>query len=284
MVAVNWLIIADQSPYGIHDPDCITLANLHSDAVDYPKSGNPVAFTTIPRLKRKTRPDWNAPETIVTAVLKDKYYESNRAIGRLFRAIDLPAEHAPTHGATRIQTHSRRRNAASNSEDVTVMLGRRPHFTRIERRVQEFIATEEPFGDTLEKEAEAIYSQYTSELEAICYQYTLSSSRYASLTEEEALVGTIVQKTSQPRHRADKMAKMREATDILVRGTRETLEGSETATEEDYLQRAWFAWLVSLEKAGQFGGHSFGWVTLGAVFDAIRQIEEREDKERLSLY
>jgi RNA-dependent RNA polymerase len=36
---MNWLIIADLSQDG---EDCITLANLHSNTVDYPKSGQPV--------------------------------------------------------------------------------------------------------------------------------------------------------------------------------------------------------------------------------------------------
>lgn len=36
LIAINWLIIADQSEKGIFDPDCLTLSQLHSDAVDYP--------------------------------------------------------------------------------------------------------------------------------------------------------------------------------------------------------------------------------------------------------
>lgn len=34
MIAINWLIIADQK--GIFDADCLKLSQLHSDAVDYP--------------------------------------------------------------------------------------------------------------------------------------------------------------------------------------------------------------------------------------------------------
>ena len=90
LVAINWLIIADQSDKSIFDKDCMTLAQLHSDAVDYPKSSTPVPLQKIPRLKSKTKPDWNQPETMNDSRSAD-YYESQRAIGRLFRAIELPA-------------------------------------------------------------------------------------------------------------------------------------------------------------------------------------------------
>ncbi|EAU92881.1 RNA-directed RNA polymerase 2 [Coprinopsis cinerea okayama7 len=286
IIAINWLIIADQSPRGIYDSDCLKLADLHSDAVDYPKTGNPVALTNIPRLKYRTKPDWNAPETVDTSA-SGNYYTSSKAIGKLFRAIELPVEMESTQGGTRVQSHRSRRRQGRNANthsSAIPMLSREPYFSIIERRVGEFIATEEPFRTGIDEETEGIYAKFTSELEGICWSHTLSTARDACLKEEEALIGTITQKTSQPRKRKDLIARLREKTDILVRGTREALEGSESDTEEDYLQRAWFAWLLSLDKGLEFGARSFGWVTLGAVFDAIRQIEEREDRERLRLY
>src|ERR1700761_7874293 len=87
-IATQWLIIADQSDNGIRDRDCLKLAQLHSDAVDYQKSGTPVKQREIPRLKFAAKPDWNAPETIDPG---EEYYRSERAIGKLFRDITLPA-------------------------------------------------------------------------------------------------------------------------------------------------------------------------------------------------
>ena len=52
MVAITWLIIADQSEESIFDKDCLKLSQLHSDAVDFPKSGQPVELRSIPRLRR----------------------------------------------------------------------------------------------------------------------------------------------------------------------------------------------------------------------------------------
>jgi hypothetical protein len=73
------------------------------------------------------------------------------------------------------------------------------------------------------------------------------------------------------------MAKLREKTDVLVRGIREELAG-ETGVEE-YLERAWKAWELSVTQTQpkEFGAQSFGWVALGAIFDAIREIEGLDD-------
>lgn len=275
IIAINWLIIADQSDEGIFDQACLELANLHSDAVDYPKSGNPVDPKRIPRLKQREKPDWNAPETLdlnrQTGNLK--YYKSTRAIGKLFRAIDLPAEDRPMEGATRIASHRRNRRSRrpnQRSQDVEwSIFANDPFYTTIALEVERFIATEEPFGDQLWNEGESFFARYTTELQGICITKTLSSARDASLAEEEAMIGTIVQRTSQPRRRTDMISRLRESTDILVRGIREVLEGGEHDTEEDYLQRSWFAWQVALEHGREFGAQSFGWVALGAIFEGL---------------
>jgi RNA-dependent RNA polymerase len=44
----------------------------------------------IPKLKFKAKPDWYQPETMNDSKSTD-YYPSQRAIGRLFREIELPA-------------------------------------------------------------------------------------------------------------------------------------------------------------------------------------------------
>ncbi|KAF6766302.1 RNA-directed RNA polymerase 2 [Ephemerocybe angulata] len=287
IVAVNWMLIADLSADGIHDSDCMKLANLHSDAVDYPKSGNPVDRSSIPRPKQGARPDWNAPET-VNVDKNTKYYPSSRAIGRLFRDINLPSENQTRQGATRSTTMNRRRRrrrgtATEEEEEEFSCFASDYIHTTIELQVQRFIATEEHFNAHLEAEAVQLFSRYVTELQGICITKTLSSARNAELTEEEALIGTIVEKTSQPRRRTDMISRLRESTDILVRGIREQIEGDEDDTEEEVLERAWFAWQVALGKGRRFGAQSFGWVTLGAIFEAIRKIEEREIGSRLRL-
>ena len=96
------------------------------------------------------------------------------------------------------------------------------------------------------------------------------------LSEEEAVVGTIAQQTSQPRKRKDHITKLREQTDLLVKGIRAKLAGGEDDMAEDELRRAWHAWMLAYHKrkAGIFGAHSFGWVALGSIFETLKEIEE----------
>jgi hypothetical protein len=43
-IAVLHRVLADQQPFGTRDPKCITLAEMHSTAVDFSKTGIPVSF------------------------------------------------------------------------------------------------------------------------------------------------------------------------------------------------------------------------------------------------
>ncbi|KAF8337536.1 RNA dependent RNA polymerase-domain-containing protein [Cantharellus anzutake] len=96
LVATNTLIIADQNEEGLGHPACVELANLHSHAVDYPKNGIPVDRDRIPKPKGSRKPDWNAGELRDTR--SPRYYESKKAIGHLFRDIEVPDSPRPRRG------------------------------------------------------------------------------------------------------------------------------------------------------------------------------------------
>ncbi|KAF5377659.1 hypothetical protein D9615_005257 [Tricholomella constricta] len=283
IVAINWLILADQCPQGIFDKDCLELARLHSDAVDFPKSGNPVALDRIPKLRFKVKPDWNAPETVNPN--SAQYYESNRAIGRLSRDIKLPV--ASTSGGKRQRPRRRELTVdqlSNNLKSLSVTDDDDVVAQEVEFRVSQFLDTAMvPFNEVVEH-VQAIFHRYVSELRTICATYTLLNSRSALLTEEEVVVGTIVQKTSQPRLRQDMTAKLRERTDILVRRIREELAEDDDDDRKKYLERAWLAWKVSILERKSFGGESFGWVALGAIFDAIKDIEDAQLEEARSRF
>ena len=100
------------------------------------------------------------------------------------------------------------------------------------------------------------------------------------MTEEEAVVGTIIEKTSQPRKRKETMAKLREHTDYLVKDIRTELAADEEEPREAALTRAWLAWQLSSREHDLFGAKSFGWVALASIFETIKDIED-EEKERL---
>lgn len=260
------------------DPDCIKLSALHSDAVDYPKSGQPVALNAIPRLKFRAKPDWNAPETVGSS--SSNYYQSTRAIGRLFRAIELPAIEAKPN-RKRGSRGSGGRNINTEHQDLDQIsdalsnldFDDDPVLAEIEDRVSQFIKTTGASQEELEYLVR-IFGRYQAELQGICASYTLSH-RGGMLSEEEVVIGTITQKTSQPRKRKDLTAKLREQTDLLVRGVREELGGDEDVPLEEALQRGWLAWKLSLTEQKSFGAQSFGLVALGSIFESIREIEDR---------
>ena len=105
--------LADIKADGTFDPACLLLAEMHSTAVDFSKTGIPVDMQRLPR-SRPIRPDFMAPGPrykierqgielmeeeiedeegdVVTALdpesTKMRYYESPRVLGRLYRAID----------------------------------------------------------------------------------------------------------------------------------------------------------------------------------------------------
>lgn len=180
----------------------MTLSDLHSDAVDYAKNGQPVPLEKIPKLKMRTRPDWNAPETSMTLDSKN-YYTSSRAIGRLFRAIDLPAIHSLQDAQHDQRIRIRLGQSANMEEVITNFHAAEPFeddeltFTVYER-VTGFIAVGR-HDDDLVGEIWELFQQYASQMQSICADHTLSKARNAMLTEEEVVVGTIVAKCSQPR-------------------------------------------------------------------------------------
>jgi len=107
----------------------------------------------------------------------------------------------------------------------------------------------------------------------ICAAHTISYHRDAMLTEEEVAVGTIVAKTSQPRYRRDMISKLREQTNLQVKGVR-----NELVSEEDgfatRLRKAWALWRVTQEEREMMGARTLGLIALGVIFDTIKEIEE----------
>ncbi|KZT74711.1 RdRP-domain-containing protein [Daedalea quercina L-15889] len=282
IIATNWLIIADQSSQGIMDPDCLILSQLHSDAVDYPKSGNPVPVERIPKLKFRAKPDWNAPETHTSE--SKNWYESQRAIGRLFRSIELPALRTVARAA-RFQRRHMDDSPEYSPEDIVAEFrasganGDDFVLRTVEFRIMELIPlSEDSISEDVIVTMGQLLDSYTSQLRGICAAHALSYARSAILTEEEALIGTIVAKTSQPRKRKDMMSRLREQTSSLVKAVRAEISGPDGTPSETSLERAWVAYKVALIQGDYFGARSFAWVALGEIFDAIRDIEEEDKK------
>lgn len=276
LLSLTWRIIADQR--GIFDPDCLKLADLHSKAVDYPKSGLPVPMNDIPRRPRLL-PDWYAPETM-TVLDPEKFYRSDKAIGKLFRAIDLRD--------TQTILTAERSHLAGADNDTTIVdpfadsyapppireTDPRSVFLVVHRQV--FKRLKDCRLVSVLRDIRDIYLAYRYRLQSICAVHTLSRSRHAMLTEAEVFVGTIVANTSQPARRLDHISKIRDETTMLVDDVRDSLMGGAEIATEQRLYRAYFAWRRSLEASSEtevFGLRSFGWIALSVVFEAMKDLD-----------
>ncbi|KAF2773885.1 RdRP-domain-containing protein [Teratosphaeria nubilosa] len=78
-IAVAHRFWADRRAEGVKSEECIALANLHSMAVDYAKTGVPAIFPEELRFKGP-KPHWSE---------KLPCYRSNKAIGQLYNAVRL---------------------------------------------------------------------------------------------------------------------------------------------------------------------------------------------------
>ncbi|KAI9462500.1 RdRP-domain-containing protein [Lactarius psammicola] len=276
MVAINWLLIADL--HDIFHEDCQKLCQIHSNAVDYPKSGTPVAPNTVPKPRSDHKPDWHAPET-VNLDESINFYQSQKAIGRLFRAIDLPDVRAQNPATRRQRQHVRDDASEPDLDEVfaALCIGDRQDDaleSAVKNRVAEFI-TVDPHSKYVELAIDSL-GRYSIELQGICACNAIQGHKTAMLSEEEAVVGTIVAKCSQRRRRRDAMAQLREQTSYLAKFVQEELEGGDETSQYEWLEAAWAAWKVSRHLKDRFGAHSYGWIALGEVFGAIKAIEQEE--------
>lgn len=283
------------------DPNCIKLAELASKAVDFAKSGTPVSRAEVPRLRFPSyqKPDWSAGE-VATGRNGRSVYKSNRAIGKLFRRINLnDAERQAARQAKRqkgVPGQKAEKKAEAKLEramknlTITGPAGevlRHPVSLALIPVLRRHIDVESSIPEELTTVARKQFEAYVSELRFISSSNTIT---WDPLTEEEILMGTIASRTSQPRKRTTMMARLRNQTDELVRRIRAELAGDQTDASdvdsdeefdddlEDWLLRSWAAWQVSVLRGGTFGGKSFGFLALRSIFECLKAIEERDER------
>jgi RNA-dependent RNA polymerase len=78
--------------------------------------------------------------------------------------------------------------------------------------------------------------------------------------------------------RQDLTSAMRRDSTSLCIGIREEIEGSEDASDEDILQRAWVTWKIALAYGESFGAKSFGLLALDVMFSTLRNMEQENRK------
>ncbi|CAK5264770.1 unnamed protein product [Mycena citricolor] len=261
IVATNWLLIVDQSPHHIFDRDCLKLAKLHSDAVEYPKSGQRVAVETIPKPKSRSKTDWHAPE-----LHANMGYQ--RAIGKLFRAIDLGEIQADSLSpADSVSPAERRRlrAGARPRRDIQVLTSALEQ-TRIEDPILHAlrpivkrhtrVGTDK--GHRIFRDIAQIFSRYTSELQSICVlAHGIARASCPPLRGEGGyLTGPSIQNLiSTPRER----------TDMLVQGVKEEQLEDDAVGWAEVLRRGWLSLELAVTERNAFGAQSFIWIALAVI-------------------
>ncbi|KAK5092135.1 hypothetical protein LTR70_005740 [Exophiala xenobiotica] len=186
-IATLHQVFADDD-LGTRSADCLELASLHSTAVDFSKTGVPVDPRRIPRARRY-RPDFMAPSASTkvekgikrptdTALDEEqpqryRYYESDRVLGRLYRAIDEDIFFEDLEDDTSSLF------SKDASDDVINEIWCWVRAAISEKHVKQYLDV-----------AGEVRDYYESNLLDIMTQYAVARTDY--LTEKEVFVGTII--------------------------------------------------------------------------------------------
>lgn len=251
------------------DPRCIQLAELHSCAVDFQKSGIAADITSMPKAPH-IRPDWSRGE--LGGKNNVDFYESQRALGVLYRNVELPSVRRRQQDRTALgPVYSASQDLGPYELDqdlcdpISLAIIEELKYYRIFLNLNTDLA-----NDTILP----LFKHYAYQLRSICANHSLTSR---PLTEEECLAGTISARTSQPRRRNDNQAHLREQCTQLVDEIRDELR--EEGLEE-WLTNTWVAWRISRREGGRaFGAKTYGFIALGSMFEAFKAIKRRDDAD-----
>jgi RNA-dependent RNA polymerase len=193
------------------------------------------------------------------------FYHSDKALGQLFRAIDVEI-------------------ADSFSEDkLPPGLEVGPAFISKKLRplVQKEILSMQLNRRLVNEKLVDWFAEYVAELTHIAHAHSLSTDATVRLSEQELVLGTINQKSAQPRNRKEKVARLKLHMRNLVKLTSYNFgEPKMTATKEELrlgLQMAWEAWNFSITQADVFGGPSFGLIALGHILKTLKLISTKNE-------
>jgi RNA-dependent RNA polymerase len=178
--------------------ECMQLAEAASHAVDFPKTGTPVNFTSLPRPQSQERPDFLAPETVDSD--NRGYYPSEKLLGILFR--NVPAAKRPEL-----------RNDASNTpSDGNCIFNALMEIDLSELGLPPL----QPPQDDLREEMLQLLEAYSEHLASIAKIFSISKSRGARISEAELISGTITAKWSDHRKRREAVTAMNLQVSIII--------------------------------------------------------------------
>ncbi|KAF5024311.1 hypothetical protein F66182_3588 [Fusarium sp. NRRL 66182] len=259
MIATRHLVLADYHEEGTAHPNCIALAEMHSTAVDFSKTGIPVNVKALPK-SPPFRPDFLAMAPPVKlydrgqlahiadeeeddnaddgmARFKTKYYPSEKILGHLYREVD----------EKKIWDEDIHRRINTAGPSVWDQL-----LTIVENEIVKYKLD----VDWTRKSEEAwkIRGLYESTITDKMWHF--SENPRKALTEVEVFCGFILNKRgAQTRRQGDSSIKLKEDMDRIMtwivkqirdRGVGESAETLSTATEASATPSRWREEVVEL--------------------------------------
>ena len=245
------------------------LATLCSQAVDYAKNGNPVEIhNNLPKLIIKFKPDWHKAE--VTGARELDYYVSEKALGLMFRNIELLDPEEPVEGLPTIPPKAK----SPLNDPISHVL------VPLVQRVLNSGPNPDSAKSDSESEnghAEQVHEHYVREMRYICVTHTLVDAPDVRLKEEEVVLGTILANCAQSRWRSDRTYRMKLHVESLVDDIRgQIVQMEEAPTEEQYrsgLSRAWAMWVWAQHHRDEEFIESFSLIALGLIFDHLKRLD-----------
>lgn len=175
------------------------LAEAASHAVDFPKTGTPANFTSLPRPPSQERPDFLAPES-VDSVDNNRYYPSEKLLGILFR--NVPSANRP----------ELRYGAFNTPSDGNCILNALMEIDLSELGLPPLQLPQ----DDLREEMQQLLEAYSEHLISIAQIYSVSKSRSARVSEAELISGTIMAKWPDHRKRREAVIAMNLQVSIII--------------------------------------------------------------------
>ncbi|KAK5651977.1 hypothetical protein OQA88_11520 [Cercophora sp. LCS_1] len=237
VIATRHMIVADKKEDGTDDADCLKLAELHSSAVDFSKSGVPVEMTDLPKTD-PARPDFLAPGPWVKIrdradlemdnfIAQDedededaegprhKYYESKKLLGKLYRAVE--------------------EDKIWNEEVKLVINGAEDFWEKLIPALQDRVAE---IGDVdwqrRVSDAESLRHVYDDKVLELMSQW--SDHPTQPLTELEVFVGFVLNKTgSQTNRQRDRSMKLKDEYDRLAARIMKNMRSAQGAPLKDIM-------------------------------------------------
>lgn len=186
-IAISHLRFSDRA-----DPscaECLKLAELASQAVDFPKTGTPVRFQDLPRPRTREKPDFLAREG--AHLNPDMYYNSQKLLGELFRRVPVK-DWMPQEWSE---------NRTPSGGDLV------EHALRQVGLYGLGLSLTAPSGE-LEEEMDHLLEDYCQRLFAIATTHTISKNKDIYVSESELVSGTIMANWSDHHRRREAVGAM----------------------------------------------------------------------------